>query len=232
MILSNPSLRNNDPFPLKLPREHGAVGVFSLTTLMSLCLCPSNLVGVATGLALLWLMMTAKDNFRLLASISLFSILAFSFTGCPLAAVFVFAVFCALQFLQHSNNAKEFWWREIFGLTGAVLAPLMLTAFLSDASSLLLLAGTCFLAVVFTGVAIIHALRPELKIGPCVTASLALLFWILLAIQNMLLAVLCLLPFLVQGAWIARNPRPGYKELGIAQICSLFFSAAMLLFCR
>lgn len=232
MAFNSSILRTGENFTLKLPKEHGAVGVFSLATILSLSLSQSHVASVACGLAILWLMMTAKDNFLLLATISFLSASILCFAGHPQAAVFVLALFCGLQLMHNKNSAKEFWWREILGLSGAVLVPLLMTALLSGNYRSILIPGNCLLAGVMTGLAIIHASRQELKIHPALTACLSFLLWLLLALQNPLLTGLCLIPFVMQVIWISKGAKPGYKALGILQIGSLFFSSIMLLLCR
>lgn len=227
-FISSPSGK----FSLRLPREHGAVAVFSLSTILSLSLCRSHPVCVASSLAILWLMMSAKHSLFLLTVITLVSAFGLQTGGHSIAAIFIFAIFCALLLLQKSDSAKQLWWREILGLAGACCAPLCMTAIVADNYGWIVLTGNCLLAGIMTGLALIHALRSELKVSPLLTASLSFVLWLSLANQNPFLTALCLFPFCMQAVWIAKYPTPDYKALGIAQMCSLSFSAVMLLLCR
>ena len=214
---------------LRLPQEHGAVVTFSIATVLALALSHSNIAAVPTGLILLWLLMLSAHNFVFLFSVSALGAVLLISQGYVLAALFLFAAFLAMETMQERNSGKEFWWRELVGLGGAVIAPFAMTSSISGCFNEMLFACLSLLAGVMTGLFLIHVSRPELKVSPTLTAVLSVVLWAILVALRPQLALVFALPFVVQLCWIRACRKPQYKQLGIAQGISLFWIAASLL---
>ena len=219
--------RNHTPF--ELPKEHGAVAVFSLSTVVSLCLCHTELTAVTSALIMLWLMMMSTHCETLLLIVTALSMLLMCLSGNVPVALLFLLVFLGIAVTQISQAAKDLWWKEIVGLSGAALAPLAVSSLLSGYFQSTILASLAFLASIMTGLCLIHACRPELRVNPLTTALLSLFFWVLLAGLKPMLALVSLLPFCLQVLWILKVKRPHFKQLGLAQgACMTIISLAIL----
>ncbi|MBX9948255.1 MAG: hypothetical protein K2Y39_03735 [Candidatus Obscuribacterales bacterium] len=218
----------NQPI-LKLPREHGAVTVFSLATLVSLFLSFGELTRLAWALVLLWLMMVSAYDCKLLFRTTCLSILLMGLCGNLTGALFFLLVFFGIETIKSSHGVRDLWWREILGLSGAALAPLLLNGLILSNFQSTLIACLAFLASVMTGISLIHARKPELNVNPIMTAILSLFLWIWLARLNPILTMACLAPFCLQVLWLFKAVSPSFKQLGIAQAaCMTTVSLAVL----
>ncbi|HNB24007.1 MAG TPA: hypothetical protein PKZ32_16435 [Candidatus Melainabacteria bacterium] len=217
-------------FFFKLPSEHGAVAVFSLATVVSLFLCRAELTPVAGALVLLWLIMMSTHNDKLLFFLTVLSALFMCLFGNSLVALFLFLSFLGIELTKASKAAESLWWREIVGLSGAALAPLVVAGLIAGNLQSILPAALAFLASVMTGIFLIHACRPEMKVSPLPTALFSLVFWIWLACLNSTLTLASLLPYCLQILWILKRKRPYLKQLGLAQAaCMTLVSLAILI---
>lgn len=226
-IRSQLPARNHAPF--ELPKEHGAVAVFSMSTVVSLCLCHAELTTVTGALIMLWLMMMSTHYEILLFLMTALSMLLMCLSGKLAVALFSLLVFLGIEVTQTSQAAEDLWWREIVGLSGAALAPFAVSSLLSGNFQSIILASLAFLASIMTGLCLIHVCRPELKVNPMTTAFLSLFFWILLAGLRPMLALVSLFPYCLQVLWILKVKRPYFKQLGLAQAaCMTIVSLAIL----
>lgn len=207
---------------LRFPNEHGAVVIFSLSTLVSLFLCQDKVTASAGALLAVWLMMLAVHNSVLLLAIAILAIGSMVCSGYVHAALFIGVVLAGIETIKTSTASKDLWWRELLGLAGAVITPLTLTALMGTDIGAVVTALLSLLAATMTGLCLIHTCRPELGVNPLPAAVVSFVFWIALAKTNVLAAMWCLPPYCLQALWLLQCKKPNFKQLGIAQ------SAAML----
>ncbi len=230
MSLGSTVSAKQSAWTLKVPAERGAVVIFSLSTIVALFYCRSNITEAACALVVVWLMMLSAHNSRLLLAVSFPSIIAMALTGHIAAALFIGFVLLGIEMMQTSAEARHLWWRELIGLAGAGSIPLIAVALMAGEAAALMLAGTALLAAIMTGLCLIHACRPDLKVSPLPSALLSALFWIILEMLNPNLTISCLIPYCAQVLWILKRKRPGFKQLGLAQSACLLWIAASLVF--
>lgn len=110
---------------LRLPKEHGAVVVFSLACIISLLLCRDNLPTMALCEVVLWTMiLSLHRSTQLLVITFLGMVVLFLYSPSPLSLWI--AVVCAGSRVTSSRSSKiHTWLREVLGLTGAISAPIM-----------------------------------------------------------------------------------------------------------
>lgn len=214
-------LNGRHPWMIWLPREHGAVTVFSFATLISLFLFRGDLAPIAGALLMLWLMMMSLHDQALLFLATVLSTLFMFACGQHLAAGLFLLAFLGLEIMQASTDVDDLWWREIVGLSGAALAPLLITGAISDNLQTVFCAAVALLASILTGLSLIHACRPELRGNPILSAGLSFLLWLSLAALNNRLTIVCLLPYCIQVLWILKRKKLSLKELGLAQAACL-----------
>lgn len=232
MALSSAVSAKQRLWALKVPAERGAVVIFSLSTIVALFYCRSNITEAACALVVVWLMMLSAHNSPLLLAVSCPSIIAMALTGHIAAALFIGFVVLGIEMMQASAEARHLWWRELIGLAGAGSIPLIAVALMTGEAAPLVLAGTALLAAIMTGLCLIHTCRPDLKVSPLPTALLSALLWVILAVLNPSLTIGCLIPYCVQVLWILKRKKTGFKQLGLAQSACLLWVAASLIFLR
>lgn len=217
---------------LRFPNEHGAVVIFSLSTLVSLLLCQDKAAATAGALLAVWLMMLAVHNSVLLLAIAILAIGSMVFSGYVHAALFIGVVLAGIETIKTSTASKDLWWRELLGLAGAVITPLTITTLVGTDIGTVFPALLSLLAATMTGLCLIHACRPELGVNPMPAAILSLVLWIALAKTDALAAMWCLPPYCLQALWILRCKKPSFKQLGIAQAAAmLWVSGVVILLC-
>lgn len=214
----------------ELPREHGAVAIFSLATTVSLFLCKEQVTSASGALLLLWLIMMSIHDGKLLCAISMLSMILMFVSGHSSIAIFFVLIFLGIEVTQSNQKAEALWWREIVGLSGAALAPLTIAFLIMGEVQTVLPAALALIASTMTGVCTIHVCRSDLKVNPLATGLLSLFFWIWLAAINSMLALISLIPYLVQIFWIYKIRKPNFKQLGIAQAVSLALVSLAILF--
>ncbi|MCC7529137.1 MAG: hypothetical protein IT342_11470 [Candidatus Melainabacteria bacterium] len=215
---------------LRFPSEHGAVVIFSLSTLVSLFLCQDKVTATALALLAVWLMMLAAHNSVLLLAIALLAIVSLVCCGYAPAALFIAVVLAGIEMVKTRTASKDLWWRELIGLAGAVITPLALTALIGADIGPVFTASLSLLSATLAGMYLIHAWRPELRVNPLPIAILSLVLWIALAKTNALVAIWCLPPYCLQVLLLLLRQKPNFKQLGIAQaVAMLWVSVATIL---
>lgn len=232
MTLNSAVSQKEKTWTLRFPSEHGAVVIFSLSTIVSLSLCQDNVAATAGALLAVWLMMLAVHNSVLLLSIAFLAIVSMVCSGYVHAALFTGVVLAGIETIKTSAASKDLWWRELIGLSGAVTTPLALTALIGADIGSVSTALLSLLAATLAGMCLIHACRPELGVNALPSAILSFVLWIALAKINALVAMWCLLPYCLQALWLLQRKKPSFKQLGITQaMAMLWVSVATILLC-
>lgn len=229
-MTSNSAISPKDKtWTLKFPNEHGAVVIFSLSTVVSLFLCQDKVTATAGALLAVWLMMLATHNRALLLGIAFLAFVTLACSGYLHAALFIAVALAGIEIIKTSAASKDLWWRELVGLAGAVITPLALTALIGADIRPVFTAFLSLLAATLAGMCLIHASRPELGVNALPTAILSFVLWIALAKTNALVAMWCLPPYCLQALWLLRCLKPNFKQLGIAQaVAMLWVSVATI----
>ncbi len=212
----------------KLPKEHGAVVVFSLSCIISLLLCRAEPTVAACSEIVLWAMVLSMHQPRQLLVVTALGILVLQlFFGAPLALL-IAIVWVGLQATKSSHARNGFWWREAVGMSGVALAPLMVSYLVAGDHSLPLTAAAALLAAVFTGSALIRVSRKETRVNPIPAALLSLVLWLCLTAASPIIAALSLIPYVAQSIWLVQESSPSFKTLGQIQSLSLLWVAAAI----
>lgn len=196
---------------LKLPAEHGATVAFAFSTLLSLWLARGQFSQAALAIALLWLAFLTMHR----TPVCLLAGLA----GAPAAYVLsgeaglaaVVALFPLALWLGRRLPAA---WgaRELVGMTGASLAPLLCSLVLGSASALTACLAMSFAAC--AGVTAVRYLTGSKGRHLVAPAVLALGLWIALMMVDFSTASWCAFPFVVQIACKPAGGKAGFKTVG------------------
>lgn len=226
-------IRSSEPFSLsfRLPKEHGAVVVFSLACIISLLLCRSEPLIMVICELVLWAMITSLHQPRQLFLIAFLSMLALQLLSGSLLALWIGVVWLGAQVTIWAPNGKIPWWKEALGVSGGCLAPLAVSLLLVGDPALHSLVLSAFLASIFTSSALVRASRKDVLGDPLKSALLALLLWACLVIASPITAALSLIPYVTQGAWLAEvTSRPSFGQLGQVQsLCLLWVAVVIVL---
>lgn len=222
-------IRSSDKLlSFKLPREHGAVVVFSLACIISLLLCRTDPLGMVAAELVLWAMMMSLDRPRQLLIIALLSMVALQLLYSSLLALWIGVVWLGAQVTTSAVPGKIPWWREALGISGACVAPLVVSLILAGDSGLHIIVAASLLASIFTGSALIRAARKETLENPIRSAILALALWIVLALASPITAALSLIPYVTQSVWLSTEIKPSFKKLGQVQSACLLWVAIVV----
>ncbi|HMW91702.1 MAG TPA: hypothetical protein PLC15_22945 [Candidatus Obscuribacter sp.] len=223
-----------------LPREHGATVSLSLASFTALVLSSGTssavfsdaVLLVSTSLLMLWAMLLSMASSRQLLVVSLISsALLYCLGGLPFA---LWGAFCGLGLSLFGAVApvrNSLWWRELFGLTGSVVCPLMFSYLARPDLVLHLIAAGALLASIFSGSALIRLSRKDLGLSPLLPGALSFLCWLILATLSAETAALALLPYVLQSICLLQvdqTEKPSLKVLGKTQAFSLLFVVAVL----
>lgn len=215
---------------LRLPKEHGAVVVFSLACIISLLLCRDNLPTMALCEVVLWTMiLSLHRSTQLLVVTFLGMVVLFLYSPLPLSLWI--AVVCAGSRVTSSRSSKiHTWLREVLGLTGAISAPIMASYVITQDFHLHLTVAGVLVCATLTGTALIRASHREMGVTPHPVAAVSFLLWIFLTASNPLIVSIVLIPYVAQSIWILKVPKPSLKQLGQAQcLCLLWVSIILAL---
>ncbi|MBX3073326.1 hypothetical protein KF913_05355 [Candidatus Obscuribacterales bacterium] len=216
----------NDTF--KLPKEHGAVVVFAMACLISLLLCRDNLPIIALSEIVLWVMILSLHRPRQLLLITFVGMVVLLFGPAPLS-LWIAVVYAGSQVTSSKISKIDSWLRETLGLTGAILAPIMVSYVVTQDLPLHLTVAAILVAATLTGTALIRVSHLETGVSPNPVALLSLLLWIFLSAFNSLLIALVLIPYIVQSLWILKVPKPSFKQFGQIQCLCLLWVAMILI---
>lgn len=213
---------------LKLPKEHGAVVVFSMACLLALLLCRNNLLIIALAEVVLWAMILSLHRPRQLLLVTIAGmVMLLIFAPTPLS-LWIAVVYAGSLVTSSRLSKIAVWLRETLGLTGAILAPIMVSYVVTQDLQLHLTVGAVLVAATLTGTALIRVSHRETKVTPNPSFLLAMLLWILLAAFNPLIIALVLTPYIAQSVWILNVPKPSFKKLGQVQCLCLFWVSLIL----
>lgn len=215
----------NDTF--KLPKEHGAIVVFSMACLISLFLCRDNLPLIALAEVMLWAMILSLHRPRQLLLITFVGMVVFLFGPAPLP-LWIAVVYAGSQVTSSRFSKIDSWIRETLGLTGAILAPIMVSYVVTEDLPLHFTVAAVLVAATLTGTALIRVSHREAGVSPNPVALLSLLLWVSLAAFNSLIIALVLIPYVVQSLWILKVPKPSFKQFGQVQCLCLIWVAMIL----
>lgn len=215
----------NDTF--KLPKEHGAVVVFSMACLISLLLCRDNLPIIALAEIVLWAMILSLHRPMQLLLITSAGMAVLFFGPTPLA-LWIAVVYAGSQVTSSRCSKIDSWLRETLGLTGAILAPIMVSYVVTQDLPLHFTVAAVLVAATLTGTALIRVSHRETGVSPNPVALLSLLLWVSLAAFNSLIIALVLLPYIVQSLWILKVPKPSFKQFGQIQCLCLLWVMMIL----
>lgn len=211
----------------QLPREHGAVLVFSLSCIISLLICHTDPLYVAGSQLILWSMILSLHREEQLLIVATIGIIVLQLLSGTSAATWI-AVVWAGSHVARSSSRKGFWWKEALGLSGSALAPIVLSYLLNGNFMLHLIVLTTLLAAIFTGTAFIRVTHKETGVTPLPTAVFSLILWLCLAATAPVIASLSLIPYVAQSIWILQSPRASFKQLGQAQSLCLCWTATVI----
>ncbi|MBX9692919.1 MAG: hypothetical protein K2Z81_11090 [Cyanobacteria bacterium] len=215
----------NDTF--KLPKENGAVVVFSMACLFSILLSRDNLPIIALAEIALWAMMLSLHRPRQLLLITFVGMVVLLSGPAPLS-LWIAVVYAGIQVTSSRFSKIDSWLREILGLTGAILAPLMVSYVVTQDLPLHVTVTGVLVAATLTGTALIRVSHRETGVSPNPVALLSLFLWISLAAFNSSIVALVLIPYVVQGLWTSKVPKPSFKQFGQIQCFCLLWVAMIL----
>lgn len=217
------------PLSFKLPGEHGAVVVFSMSCIISLLMFPGNPLILACSLLALWVMILSLHRPMQLFFVALCAIVILDVIAGAAVALWIAAVWLGSLLTRFSFSRKQLWCKEAFGLAGASLAPLVVSLLLGGEPGLHATVAATLLAAIFTGTALIRVCHKETRVTPIPSFLAAIAFWLLLAKDEPMMAGLSLLPYVTHSAWIMERPSaPTFKDLGRSQSLCLFWVAVVI----
>lgn len=221
---------SSEQLSFKLPREHGAVVVFSLACIVSLLLCRADPIIMVVCELVFWAMMMSLHHPRQLFLIAFLSMLALQLLSGSILAVWIGVVWLGAQTTMWSPTGKIPWWKEALGVSGACLAPLVVSLILTGEPALHSIVALSLLASIFTGSGLVRASRKDVLGDSLRSALLALLLWVCLALASPMTAALSLIPYVAQSAWLAEVTKPSFKQLGQVQcLCLLWVGVVIAL---
>ncbi len=211
-----------------LPREHGAVIVFSLASIGSLLLCRAHLPAMVLAELILWSMILSLHRAKQLLLITVLgSIMLQLFLGTALAS-WLWVVWAGSRVARSTSFKTGMWWKEGLGLAGSALAPLVVSYMLVGNLPVHLLVACVFVAATLTGAALIRAIHRETHVTPIPAFLLSIVLWICLAAVQPLVVVASLMPFVAQSLWLVSPYKPSFKRLGQVQCLTLLWVAIVL----
>jgi hypothetical protein len=226
MISTQISTSACEHWSLRLPKEHVAIVVFSLACVISLLLCRTEPIIITCCQLVLWAMVLSLHHQRQLLLLAMLGMLALhALYGVPLAA-WIAVVWAGVQATR--DFSTRFWWREALGLSGAALAPLMVSCILSGDYALHLIAGSALLAATLTGSALTRVSRTDTRVSSIPAALLSLFLWVYLAVTSPITAAIALVPYVAQSVWLIKVSKPSIKQLGRMQSACLFWVATTI----
>ncbi|HEY9788682.1 MAG TPA: hypothetical protein V6D17_25060 [Candidatus Obscuribacterales bacterium] len=225
-----PPHRPSLAFGLKLPKEHGAVVIFSLASSLSASLAVKGPV-FALGLLVLWLAFLSLHRPLQCALIAVGgAFIMWLSSGNPMASVTPLFMAGGLKIVEAAAARLNAPGRETFGILGVSILPFMLAATAGSPLSDALLVGACFAACALTGNAIVRSARQELKAGVGLPLAISALLWFGIALVEPVLLVLCCLPFSLEMFWLQGHEKPSFKSLGIAAtVCMVLVTISLAL---
>jgi len=218
----------------KLPREYGAIVVFVLASTISLVLSVKEFAFIACLQLCLWpLILSAHRPQQLLLLTVLAVIILHLLAGLPFA-LWIAAVAVGIFAVSSSSLRLGALLRELIGLSGAALAPLVFSCLLAltQTSDLSLHLSSIFalLAATLTSSTLIYLCRKQRTVALVLLAVLSLFLWLGLSVLSPSVAALSLVAYVLQGLWLVPDAPHSYKQLGQVQsLCLLWVSIAMLL---
>jgi len=206
-----------------LPRERGAVIVFSLSCLLSLLLSLGDPARTAMADLFLLLMLTSLHDEIQLGVVTAAAAATLTLVAGPLPGLWVSLIWLGIQFTHSRSSRKDMWWQELLGVAGVALAPLVFSCIFSGEVFLHFVAADALLASIFMSSALIRASRRDALVTPMPAMLLSFGLWLLLAYMEPPVAALSLIAYLAQTMWLVRVKRPSFKHLGLVQSACLFW---------
>ncbi|MBI4532955.1 MAG: hypothetical protein HY711_03325 [Candidatus Melainabacteria bacterium] len=207
---------------LKIPREHGAVVSFVLSTLLALKLAWPISAELTSILAAIWIVFFLQHRPRLALYVGLFSAVVLSVLCKSVFVVVLIGSFATggrvLSYLSMKLGAS---WRETLGMLGLGIVPLVAATTITgqhEEGQVIMLA---YAAASVIATSMIHILRrdPKRTWLPPVWVAGVLLVWLCAAEPSVL--AICLTPFLIQLLWLIRKQKPSFAELGVIETVSM-----------
>lgn len=224
-------LANRQPSSLfKFPKERGVVVVFSIACIMALLLCRTNPIAMVMSEIVLWSLTLSIHRPRQFLIFSIAGAVMLCFIGSISLSLWMAVIFAGKHFLGSHACKEEMWLKETLGIAGAISAPLMVSYILTEDLASNLVVACVLVAGSITGVVIIRVSHKEMRVNPMPASLISLCLWVFLAGSCPVLVALALVPYLVQGVWLIKTPKPSFKQLGQAQAASLFFLSILLVF--
>ncbi|HEY9870550.1 MAG TPA: hypothetical protein V6D08_15400 [Candidatus Obscuribacterales bacterium] len=208
--------------PFRVPREHGALVCFAISTVLAIKLAWQSLdflllPGIALWLTFLLSHRPVRAFWFAVLSAFLIALASGAYTLAVPVALFGIGIRITSTVAASFGSV----WRELMGMIGVAAMPLIMASIASRADAAAWTATLAYTASAVAASAMIHILRRDSKrIEPYLWFSGAL--WIWLGVHEPGALLWCAMPFFPQLLFLSGKAKPSFKLLGILE------SAAML----
>jgi len=228
---SNPPLgrqRAKLSLPFSVPKEHGAVICFALSTVLAAKLGWSALDSLLLPFVALWLtlLLSRRPHQAFwfgIGAAAVLAILGDSASVAPLIALFGIGI----RVTDNVASAFGVVWRELLGMIAVAAIPLLAATIASGAASVGHTATLAYTASAITAALMIHILRRDSqRIKPFIWVSV--FFWMWLWAQEPGALFWCLMSFPMQLLLLLSRQKPSFKMLGILETVAMLFVTVYL----
>lgn len=211
--------------PFRVPREHGAVVCFTISTVLAIKLAWQSLDALLLPGVALWLTFLVSHRpvrafWFAVVSAAVIALAGGSYTLAAPVALFGTGIRIASTLAASCGSA----WRELMGMIGVAAMPLVMAFVVSQADATAWTATLAFTAATVGASAMIHILRRDWRRIKAYL-SFSVVLWIWLGVHEPYAFLWCGAPFLPQFLLLSCRGKPSFKLLGILE------SAAMLWVC-